>query len=657
MRKNLLFLLGFALLTAVFLINISLPYGYSVWLIDVAVLLTMFALEPSKIITLAVLSTVYVIAGFLLPRPGEVPVFALFNRISGIITIWIVSGFLISRKRYERLLREEEEWLKTISDAAFEGIYIHDGIRLVDCNNAMYQMLGYKKGELTGKPWVEVITAGSYRLVKEHWDSGTSEPYEVTLIRKDGSQILAELRGKDMIFQGRRLRAGAARDITEARRKEDQLRRSEERLRFALEAGNEGTWDYDLITDKLVLGVRSRRIFGFSKDEEVPYRKLVDRIHPDDRERVDRAVNAAFDPSGDGEYNIEYRLLMPDGSIRWVYARGQGYFRTENGQRRAYRFIGINTDITQRKTIEQQLARERANLNAVFDAVNVGMLLLDSKGTVKRVNSIVTSWVGKDLFNCCGGTPGSVIGCANAGNDGKGCGMTAKCISCPIRKAFGEAFRTGRALHNLEAEASLVTGGKMSTVWFDISVDLVDLAGERHAIMALNNITDRKNTEEKLRGSEERLRLALDAAHAGSWEWDLRTDKNVWSEQMWRLYGLKPHCCEPSYDAWLNSIAGEDRRRVGDTVRKAATEGTELSVEWRVRDEGGERWLLSRGRAVRDENGTVTRYIGIVLDITEQKRAEDILRRDRDSLDRLVTDRSHRLLETQKELDRSRRLS
>jgi PAS domain S-box-containing protein len=136
-----------------------------------------------------------------------------------------------------------------------------------------------------------------------------------------------------------------------------------------------------------------------------------------------------------------------------------------------------------------------------------------------------------------------------------------------------------------------------------------------------------KHAEAALRRSETRLRLAQEAAKAGTWEWDLRTNENFWSEELFKLYGLEPHSCEPSYEAWRETIHPEDRLDTERAVKEAASRGTELNTEWRVRaSDGTERWLMSRGRPVSDEEGRAVSFVGIVMDITERKGAEQALR-------------------------------
>lgn len=130
-----------------------------------------------------------------------------------------------------------------------------------------------------------------------------------------------------------------------------------------------------------------------------------------------------------------------------------------------------------------------------------------------------------------------------------------------------------------------------------------------------------------VRETTARLRLALQAADAGLWEWDLRTNANFWSDEVWPLYGLEPHSCEPSYEAWRQTVVPEDRARAEEMMLEAARQGTVLNTEWRVRKRDGSlRWLMSRGQPVRDDAGQIVRYMGIVVDITARKVAELELR-------------------------------
>ena len=161
---------------------------------------------------------------------------------------------------------------------------------------------------------------------------------------------------------------------------------------------------------------------------------------------------------------------------------------------------------------------------------------------------------------------------------------------------------------------------KTLNMWFSVSV----YSPEREYFVAVFDvITERKMAEEKIRSHIERLSLAMDAAKAGTWEWNVHTGENIWSEELWKVYGIEPYSCRPSYEAWRNIVHPLDREHAEKTVIEAREKGKELNFEFRVFDrDGTERTLMSRGKPVFDTEGQIGRYTGIVLDITERKIIE-----------------------------------
>ncbi len=140
-----------------------------------------------------------------------------------------------------------------------------------------------------------------------------------------------------------------------------------------------------------------------------------------------------------------------------------------------------------------------------------------------------------------------------------------------------------------------------------------------------HSLAEREALAGTLRANQARLRMALEAAKSGTWEWDLETGKNVWSDEVWALYGVEPHSFEPSHENWLRQVHPQDRAMADRITAEAARTASELSLEFRVAAGGGERWLLTRGRPVRDDNGRLLRFAGIVMDATERKQAEQVL--------------------------------
>lgn len=142
-----------------------------------------------------------------------------------------------------------------------------------------------------------------------------------------------------------------------------------------------------------------------------------------------------------------------------------------------------------------------------------------------------------------------------------------------------------------------------------------------------HELTERKRDEVPLHADEDRSRRALQAAGAGTWEWDPRTGEATGSSEFWSLLGLAAGPCVPSFDAWLSSIHPDDRERAARAVQTAAAAGDELTLECRVATaDGRTRWLLARGQADRDAEGRPTRYRGIALDITAAREEETAVR-------------------------------
>ena len=149
---------------------------------------------------------------------------------------------------------------------------------------------------------------------------------------------------------------------------EARLRSSDERLRAATEAANVGTWDLDLQTDTLRWDEHCKAMFGLPPEAEVSLEtSFYEGLHPDDRERLRRAIGRALDPDLREAYDAEYRTIASDGAQRWISAKGRAMF--EGAQ--AIRFVGTVLDISERKQAEEALAASEAALREESHALEV----------------------------------------------------------------------------------------------------------------------------------------------------------------------------------------------------------------------------------------------------------------------------------------------
>jgi PAS domain S-box-containing protein len=149
----------------------------------------------------------------------------------------------------------------------------------------------------------------------------------------------------------------------------------------------------------------------------------------------------------------------------------------------------------------------------------------------------------------------------------------------------------------------------------------------------------------------ERLRQAQKLARVGTWEWDLHSGRNVWSDELWDLYGLRLGEQRASYAAWRETLHPDDRARCEERVVSSSIAGESFEIEWRTHpDLGPERWLLSRGHPLRNATGEVQRFVGIVMDVTERKCAEIALFIERSGLEQTVRAATRDLAEKEREL-------
>ncbi len=188
-----------------------------------------------------------------------------------------------------------------------------------------------------------------------------------------------------------------------------------------------------------------------------------------------------------------------------------------------------------------------------------------------------------------------------------------------------DAVREGRAA---SVEYRVIHPGDGSVHWllsqgspkYDANGKLVRYIG------LITDITERKLVENTLLENKARLDQALEASNAGIWEWDLKSGINVWSDEVWRLYGLEPHGDSPSFALWADTILPEDREATCKSVRNAATKGNNIFIEYRVHyPDDSIHWLLSRGKPVKNDKGEIVKYLGTIIDITRQKSLEEQL--------------------------------
>jgi PAS domain S-box-containing protein len=277
------------------------------------------------------------------------------------------------RKRFEDELRYQLSLTETIANNAAESLFLLDSEGFITyMNPAAEQTFGWSLEEMTGRrlhnilhykrPGGEPYPAEECPLLMVLQQSQTLRDHEDWFVHRDGTFIPISCSNAP-IFQDERVTGAVlvVHNNTERQRAENDRRAAEEeriqiqeRLRLATDAADLGTWDANILEGTLAWSDRCKTIFGFEQDEPVSTSLFLERVHPQDRERMNEVISKAFDPGGDGSYENEYRIVWPNETVHWVSTKGRVFFEQENGERRATRFVGIAAEVTARKRAAQQ---------------------------------------------------------------------------------------------------------------------------------------------------------------------------------------------------------------------------------------------------------------------------------------------------------------
>jgi two-component system sensor histidine kinase/response regulator len=379
-------------------------------------------------------------------------------------------------------------------------------------------------------------------------------------------------------------------------------------------------------------------IVGYSP-AELLNRSFHDITHPEDLsgdlELVQRVLAREIDT-----YSIEKRYIRKDGSLVWVNLT-VALIWTAQGT--PDYFISVIEDIDARKRAQDEVLATKRQLEAALASMTDAVFISDLDGRFIEFNAAFASFHKFSSKDECARTLAEYTDFLEV--------YASSGELLPVELwAVPRALR-GETATNAEFSLRRKDTGE-SWIGSYSFAPIRDQQGQIvGAVVSGRDITERKAIEVTIRQSENRLRLALESAKAGTWEWDLRTQQNIWSDDAFRLYGLPAGSCVPSFDTWLDTIHPDYREQTSKAALEARVQAAELNVEWRVKDSAsGARWLLSRGRPEMDGEGRPLRYLGIVMDITERKQAEAELEQHRNHLKELVASQTEELAEAYRAL-------
>ncbi len=266
-------------------------------------------------------------------------------------------------------------------------------------------------------------------------------------------------------------------------------------------------------------------------------------------------------------------------------------------------------------------------LNSIFENAAVVLLLLDNDSRVMNINKAGIEMIGKKRENVLNLIGGQAFDCINAYANGEVvCGRGKNCSLCSIRNNVNKTFLTGETAYKNEGTLEIISNGKVLKLTILITTAIINTNNKKNVLLTIDDITELKLTEEKLKESEENLKKAQEIGRLGHWELDIVNDVLTWSDEIYRIFDLKPQEFDATYEAFLSNIHPEDRDKVNTAYVSSIENKLPYEIEHRLLLKSGKiKYVLESCQTEYDELGNPLRSIGTVSDITEMKEKENQL--------------------------------
>jgi PAS domain S-box-containing protein len=320
---------------------------------------------------------------------------------------------------------------------------------------------------------------------------------ETQMIRQDGEVIdvdisLSVLKDTDGVTTGS---IGVVRDITERKRMEGALRQSETRFRQVVENAKEWIWEIDADGLYTYASPIVEKILGYSPEEILGKKHFYEFFHPDDAQSLKTQASEILCQK-EVFSEFQTRNLHKDGQVVWLMRSGVPVL---NDKQELIGYRGADVDITERLRTHEILDHKQKNLEAIFDAAPVGMLLINESLVVERANETIRHVSGKDYHDIIGQSPCVALGCARFENSNQ----AEDCDECALGIMIEVVLESGKSIRGLEIRPIVSDNGETVRPWLLVSVEPLSIDSGKHVVVALDDITDRKYAEEELRDAIE----------------------------------------------------------------------------------------------------------------------------------------------------------
>lgn len=431
-------------------------------------------------------------------------------------------------------------------------------------------------------------------------------------------------------------------DITDSNKTEKSLKESEERFELAMAATKDGLFDWNLETNTIYYSPGWKRMLGY-KDYELPndfsvWEKLT---KPEDIEKSWKMQQEVINKQRD-RFELEFKMKHKDGYWVDILSRADAMF-DENGK--AIRMVGTHVDITERKLADQAILLSSKRYESLFNDSPIPLWEEDCTEVVSYLMGVKEKGH-KDLHNYFENNPNELMKCAGmikildvnkaaldlhkASNKEHLIGNLSDTFTESSFTVFkNELVALLEGKETFESEAEIKTlDGELKNIHLTLKIDKSQ-ADEVKALLATSDITERKQAEEKLIESMEHLNLALEGANAGLWSRNIKTGEDLLDERWCGILGYTKAEIRQHVSIWESLMHPDDKDRVMNVLKMHfEDENIEYKEEYRMKCKNGKwKWIFAAGKVVeRDKEGKPARMTGVIIDIAEQKLAEEKMR-------------------------------
>ncbi|HOO90979.1 MAG TPA: PAS domain S-box protein, partial [Syntrophales bacterium] len=538
--------------------------------------------------------------------------------LDGVPHVLSITRDITDRKEAEDALQKSEKQYRELIDGMTETVWIidFDG-NLIDVNKSALEILGYPKKELLNIGLYGIdssLKKEDIKALARAMPSDKVQMFETLHRTKDGKVFPVEVSSSVVTYQGKQAIMSIARDISERKEAEKALFKSEEKFRTIFDKAGDGILIADAEEKKILQGNAAIcSMLGYSENEitsltifDIHPPKAMPRILDEFEEQV-RGKDALAEGMP---------VMRKDGSI--FYADIAAAPTVIGG---TDCLLGIFRDITERKLVEETVAKAAREWQSTFDAANDAIWILDSEHRVLQSNKTA-----ERLFQI---PHNEIIGklCWEIVHD-----TTQPIPECPIIRAQQSLSRETMEL-------------RIDNRWFEVTADpILDEAGRfSGAVHVISDITERKQAEEALKESEKQYRLLADNASDVIFVLDMNLDYIYVSPSVKILRGYEPEEVfkEPASQTVTPSSWDLAMRTLSEVLELEKTEQKELVVSRTlelemVRKDGTTVWTEVQFTLLRDENQLPSGILGVTRDIDDRKRGEEELQRSEAFLNRII---------------------